>query len=462
MQSHQIIKHLCICLLGLLLLGFGKTTHAKHNPQTIQSKQTDRQTNTSDVKIKMDISHSHILTNTPKRVYIKVGLQGGNPATKRFRTPINLAVVLDQSTSMQGVKLQKAKEAAKMVLELLQPNDIISLITYDSTVQVLVPASKVTQTTKRFVQQKIKGIRAKGMTALFGGVSKGIAEVKKYLSNTRINRVVLLSDGQANIGPNSPNALARLGIASARQGISISTVGLGLGYNEDLMTKLANKSDGNHGYAKNASDLARIFQNEMGNLLSVVAQHIDIKMTFASGIKPIRVLDSQLKPLGQTLRIKWNQLYAKQNKFVIVEVEIPKGKKVSLATVAQMHVTYRNTDGIQHAKQSVTLQRTNQEALCQNSKKRSLLIEVAEAKGNEAMRKAMKLRDKGKYLQARKLFVNNSIYLKRLAKQFKSRKLKRFSLENDNNSKALRGYKWRRARKRIRSSLYKRQNKQTW
>jgi Ca-activated chloride channel family protein len=320
----------------------------------------------------------------------------------------------------------------------------------------------VTQATKRFVQQKINGIRAKGMTALVGGVSKGIAEVKKYISNTRINRVILLSDGQANIGPNSPNALARLGIASARQGISISTVGLGLGYNEDLMTKLANKSDGNHGYAKNASDLARIFQNEMGNLLSVVAQHIDIKMTFAPGIKPIRVLDSQLKPVGQTLRIKWNQLYAKQNKFVIVEVEIPKGERTSLATIAQMHVTYRSTSGIQHAKQSVSIQRTNKEALCQHSKNRSLLIEVAEAKGNETMRKAMKLRDKGKYLQAKKLFVKNSIYLKRLAKRFKSNKLNRFSIENSANSNALRGYKWRGARKRIRSSLYKRQSKQTW
>src|SRR5262249_32047712 len=149
-----------------------------------------------------------------------------------------------------GEKINKANEASRMVLDRLDSNDILSVVAYDDTAEVLVPATRVFD--KEAIRRRIAAIVPQGSTALFAGVSKGIEEVRKFRDAAHVNRVVLLSDGQANVGPSSPNELGRLGAATAKEGISITTIGLGLGYNEDLMTQLAMRSDGNHGFAESA------------------------------------------------------------------------------------------------------------------------------------------------------------------------------------------------------------------
>lgn len=118
---------------------------------------------------------------------------------------MNIAIVLDKARSMQGSKIEEARRGAIEAVKRLGPNDIVSVITYDSTVQVLVPATKLTD--KAAVCQKISQIKAGGRTALFAGVSKGAVEVRKFLDKERVNRVVLLSDGKANIGASSPSEL---------------------------------------------------------------------------------------------------------------------------------------------------------------------------------------------------------------------------------------------------------------
>src|SRR4029450_1790476 len=91
----------------------------------------------------------------------------------------------------------------------------------------------------------------------------GAAAVRKFLDRQRVNRIILLSDGQANVGPSSPGDLGNLGASLIKEGISVTTLGLGLDYNEDLMTQLARRSDGNHYFIENSSDLARRFGYEV-------------------------------------------------------------------------------------------------------------------------------------------------------------------------------------------------------
>src|SRR6185436_579493 len=133
--------------------------------------------------------------------YVRVGLTG-IPINDTGRTPVNVAIVLDKSGSMAGEKLRKAKEAAIVSIDRLGPNDIVSVIAYDQTVEVLVPATKVSD--RLALHRAIERLSADGNTALFAGVSKGAAEVRKFLDPHRVNRIILLSDGQANIGPSSP------------------------------------------------------------------------------------------------------------------------------------------------------------------------------------------------------------------------------------------------------------------
>src|SRR5205085_8842601 len=125
----------------------------------------------------------------------------------------------------------------------------------------------------RRLEEAICSIEAGGNTALHGGVSRGAAEIRRHLDDGHyVNRIILLSDGLANVGPSTPEELGRLGTSLMKEGISVTTIGLGLGFNEDLMTRLAQRSDGNTYFVESSADLPRIFAAELGDVLNVVAR----------------------------------------------------------------------------------------------------------------------------------------------------------------------------------------------
>ena len=240
------------------------------------------------VTLDVSVSNPYLLADSRQTTYLKVGLTGFSLGNESDRSPVNVAIVLDRSGSMEGEKIERAKDAAIMAVNMLDERDIVSIVTYSDGVSVLVPATKIAD--REDVIRMIRSVFADGSTALFAGVSKGAAEIRKFFDMQRVNRVILLSDGLANVGPDSPSALGDLGASLRREGISVTTIGLGLGYNEDLMFQLAQKSDGNHAFVENTRDLSRIFQYEFSDVLSVVAQEIDISIHCKPGIVPIRVL----------------------------------------------------------------------------------------------------------------------------------------------------------------------------
>lgn len=415
----------------------------------------------SQVRLGITLSHPILQSGKKHRVYLKVGLHGFKMKRTK-RAPVNLAIVLDRSGSMSGEKLRKAKDAARMLVKMLQPNDIFSLVTYHTNVEVLVPATKVAD--KSFILRKINSIRPGGFTALFGGVSKGIAEVRKFLNKKRINRVILLSDGLANVGPSSPNALGRLGEASAKQHIAITTIGLGLGYNEDLMTQLARRSDGNHGFAKNASDLSRIFRAELGDLFSVVAQEVALHIHCAPGIRPVRILDRPAEIRGRHVRLQLNQLYSRQEKYFLLEVEVPSQASLTARNIGTIQLSYANMQTKKTDKISaVTRVRFTRFAkIMRSSLNRKVMVEVIEAIGNENNRLAVSLRDKGKIQQARRLLLRTARYLNDMALRYNSLRLRKYGRTNKEDAGSLVGKKWRYRRKRMRKQQYKIQNQTSY
>src|SRR6185295_2090029 len=184
----------------------------------------------------------------------------------------------------------------------------------------------------------IERLSAGGNTALFAGVSKAAAEVRKFLDRQRVNRIILLSDGQANVGPSSPTDLGNLGASLIKEGISVTTLGLGLDYNEDLMTQLARKSDGNHYFIENSSDLARKFGYEFDDVLSVAAQELTVKISCGPGVRPVRVLGRESDITGQTVTTYLNQLYGNQEKYILLEIETPAERAGTERNLANVNV----------------------------------------------------------------------------------------------------------------------------
>lgn len=196
------------------------------------------------------------------------------------------------------------------------------------------------------------------MTALFGGVSQGAAELRRHLEDTPreyVHRMILLSDGLANVGPSSPNDLARLGVSLAKEGISISTVGLGPSYNEELMTRLARSSDGNTYYVQHSRDLPEVFSEELGDVLNVTARGVFVRVECPPNVRPVRTLGREATIRGQTVELRLNQLYGGQERFLLLEIEIPAGRPNQEMPLLKAIVNYENMLSQQPETASTTL-----------------------------------------------------------------------------------------------------------
>ena len=174
------------------------------------------------LRLKLEPDRGFLLSGSPQEVVVKIDLTAAGHTKKLKRTPLNLAVVLDRSGSMTGAKIEKARQAAMGLVDQLSPEDYFSLIAYSDCAEVLLPAQQVED--KESVKSRIARIRPGGSTALYAGVQLGAAQVQRHLSSRKINRVILLSDGLANVGPSSPRELRQLGHALSETGVSVTTI----------------------------------------------------------------------------------------------------------------------------------------------------------------------------------------------------------------------------------------------
>jgi len=293
------------------------------------------------VQLRIDLDRTVLPAGATGRTIVKVCLDGVRLPRTEARPPVNLAIVIDRSGSMEGEKLARAREAALEALGRLAPDDILSVVTYDTEVQTLVPAQCVGD--GRRIAALIRGIRSGDSTNLFGGVSQGASELRKHIEDRRyIHRVILLSDGLANVGPQTPEDLGRLGAALVKEGISVTTVGLGLGFNEDLMTRLAQRSDGNTYFVESSDDLPRIFAGELGDVLSVIARHVVVEVEFPEGVRPLSFIGRDGVIHGRKAEITLNQLYGGQEKFALIEVEVSPSEAGAELEIAAARLSYEN------------------------------------------------------------------------------------------------------------------------
>ena len=377
------------------------------------------------IRLSADLAHPRILAGKKMTTYLKVGLTGFDLEAAARRAPVNVAIVIDKSGSMAGDKIKHAKDAAKHALDRLGPGDVVSVIAFSDKVEIIAPASSLSE--REAVKAAIDRITANGSTALFAGVSKGSEELRKNRQANQVNRIVLLSDGIANVGPSSPQDLGRLGTALSKEGITVTTLGLGLDYNEDLMTQLALHSDGNHAFIKDSAELADIFQREFGDILSVVAQRINVKIHCADGIRPVRVLGREADIRGQDVSLAMNQIYAKQEKYIMLEVEIPEGAADTDAPVAEVQLAY--TNAISKADETVVsksvARRVADASLVAESTNKAVLVDVAKLIGTEKEALAVKLNDEGKHEEAMKAYTAAAAWCTDQAKALKAPELEK-------------------------------------
>ncbi len=420
------------------------------------------------IKLAVEPSQSVFAAGQPNKAYLKITLEGMQAAESASRPPVNASLVIDRSGSMRGPKIEQAKEAAILALSRLNRGDRVSVIAFDHRVDVVVPAGPFEDFSE--MKRRIDAIQPGGQTAIYAAVRQAGQSVSEAVSPERVSRVILMSDGQANVGPSSPAELEALGRELGSQGISVTTIGLGLDYSEDLMTRLALASDGNHAFVENPEQLADIFNKEFGDVLSVVGQDVDIEIICPEGITPLRGLGRDVKIDSRKVSFRLNQIGGKQERYIVLELDVAKSAARGPAPIADVRVSYLDpktkSRSSMNAKAEISFSSSQDEV--SRSANANVTATVAAQLANERSERAVKARDAGNLTEARLQLEQNAADLRAEADRVQARSpasaapLRQLSEKNAADAKALTTENWNRLRKSMTADQYRSKTQQNY
>lgn len=197
------------------------------------------------------------------------------------RPALNFIAVLDISGSMQGEKLLRAKEAVHLALHHLHDGDRLGLITFSDGVRCVLEPAEVNDRLRKVVESALQEITSNGMTALDGGLEMGIAKAQeKSLQN---NLVLLLSDGQANVGVTDLELIGHRSQIARQKGLTVSTLGVGKDYNEALMAEVAIQGGGRYYHVESAPQISSYLTGELGEAANLAARNTCLSINLPAG-----------------------------------------------------------------------------------------------------------------------------------------------------------------------------------
>jgi Ca-activated chloride channel family protein len=362
------------------------------------------------LRLKLEPEREFLLSGSPQEVVVKIDLTAAGRTKKLRRMPLNLAVVLDRSGSMTGAKIEKARQSAMGLVDQLAPGDIFSLIAYSDHAEVLVAAQELGD--KEAVKSRISCIRPGGSTALYAGVELGASQIQRHFTSRRINRVILLSDGLANVGPSSTRDLRRLGRDCSERGISVTTIGVGDDYNEDLMASLAEASDANYYYVKDTEKLPEVFAKELGGLVTVAAREVRIEIRCSEGVRPIGLIGRPEAFVGQSTSVHLSQLALEQNRYLFLRCLV-KEPQPEVAAVTVRYIDELNGGAEQVVSERARVRFTADETVAARSERAAIVAQKELLLTAVAKDDALAAADAGRYKDAAQTLGRQAIVLDR-------------------------------------------------
>lgn len=210
---------------------------------------------------------------------LQVGFTTMSVSDRKDLRPLNLVLVIDHSGSMAAAdKMSRVKQSLLTMVGQLRETDVISIVVFDDDAEVVLPARRVGD--GNAVRQAIQKIEPDGSTNIHSGLMLGYKEARKNLKPDATNRVILLTDGIANTGVTNPQQIVRDSLTFNEDGIDLSTIGVGLDLDKDLLRTLAKGGRGLFHFVADAQDIEKVFVKEVQSLISPVARRVQLEINY--------------------------------------------------------------------------------------------------------------------------------------------------------------------------------------
>jgi Ca-activated chloride channel homolog len=254
------------------------------------------------------------------------------------RPPSTLEVVLDRSGSMSGPRIDGAKLALQRLIDRLDPTDNFGLVAFDDRVEIVVPAGPLTD--KPSAKAAIGGLDARGTTDLSGGYLRGLQEARRVAGGSGAT-VLLVSDGHANAGVTEPSQLEGIAADARGRGITTSSLGFGLGYDERIMSALARGGAGNELFAEEPDTAVGLIAGEVDGLLAQTAQAASLLVRPTATVRAVQVVNElPVTATADGVVAELGSFYADEVRKIVIVLDVPGIAALGLTQVATLEFTY--------------------------------------------------------------------------------------------------------------------------
>jgi len=247
------------------------------------------------LEIEAIAGNKYAVSTEPSREQVLIQLKSAPNVTGR-RLPLNVALVIDRSGSMEGEPLAYVKQACGYVVDLLEPNDILSVVTFEEQVDVLVPARRVVN--KTLLKEHINRIEVGNTTNLYDGVVVGCQQVASVMAEGYVNRVLIFTDGEPTAGIKDFTSIVGQVAEQKSRGITVTALGFGPEYNEELMAGIARQSGGNYYYIARPDLIPEVFRRELESLMTLVARNMRLRLNLSRWVQLRQIYGRQFSPVS--------------------------------------------------------------------------------------------------------------------------------------------------------------------
>lgn len=293
------------------------------------------------VRVEGRLGHKTLRASNPEETFVLLEVRGDDKASG-VQPKAALAIVIDKSGSMRGTRHQNALAAAASAVERLRDGDQLTVVAFDTRAEAVVPLTTLSASNRQQVLSSIRGITLGGDTCISCGIEEGLGQMRSTLGGAGIvPRMLVLSDGDTNNGIRDIPGFKSLAQRAMSQGVSISTIGVDVEYNEKIMSAIALGANGRHYFVENDRDLQRVFDAEAATLTETVASNVSAEIELEKGVELVRVFDRSFGRSGSRISIPLGALARGEVKTVLLKVKVPAQSEGPLP-VAHVSVGFRD------------------------------------------------------------------------------------------------------------------------